>query len=156
MEWHIRWHGCCVFCIRNSGSPVQHGHGPQGAPATVLLFHDLCVRSSASCRMIHLRPRHTKRTTMHTKFCCDLLTHYFCTHTTWVNTSGFAAQGARGFSHVAAETTKKCLLKNVAVPKLKNGMDYVQLGDSDLVVSKVCSTSECAFKIHVLTLLAIS
>jgi hypothetical protein len=28
----------------------------------------------------------------------------------------------------------------VAVPGLKNGMDYVQLGDSDLVVSKVCST----------------
>ena len=27
---------------------------------------------------------------------------------------------------------------NKAVPKLKNGMDYIQLGDSDLVVSKVC------------------
>lgn len=27
---------------------------------------------------------------------------------------------------------------NKAVPGLKNGMDYVQLGDSDLVVSKVC------------------
>lgn len=27
---------------------------------------------------------------------------------------------------------------NVAVPGLKNGMDYIQLGDSDLIVSKVC------------------
>ena len=60
----------------------------------------------------------------------------------WVNTSGLAAQGARGFSQVAADATRtKCLVKNVGVPKLKNGMDYVQLGDSDLIVSKVCSTS---------------
>jgi len=29
-------------------------------------------------------------------------------------------------------------IKNVAVPGLKNGMDYVKLGDSDLEVSKVC------------------
>lgn len=28
--------------------------------------------------------------------------------------------------------------KNVAVPGLKNGMDYQKLGDSDLLVSKVC------------------
>jgi hypothetical protein len=32
------------------------------------------------------------------------------------------------------------IVKNVKVPGLKNGMDYVKLGDSDLVVSKVCST----------------
>ena len=29
-------------------------------------------------------------------------------------------------------------MKNVAVPGLENGMDYVKLGDSDLEVSKVC------------------
>jgi len=29
-------------------------------------------------------------------------------------------------------------VKNLAVPGLKNGMDYVKLGDSDLEVSKVC------------------
>lgn len=29
-------------------------------------------------------------------------------------------------------------VKNVLVPGLENGMDYVRLGDSDLVVSKVC------------------
>jgi hypothetical protein len=71
------------------------------------------------------------------------LTFWICA---WVKSSGFAAQGARGFSQVTAETSKNCLLKNVAVPKLKHGMDYVQLGDSDLVVSKVCSTSVCALK----------
>lgn len=41
-------------------------------------------------------------------------------------------------------TTDTCsargIVKNVQVPGLKNGMDYVRLGDSDLVVSKVCST----------------
>lgn len=30
------------------------------------------------------------------------------------------------------------VVKNLPVPGLKNGMDYVQLGDSDLIVSKVC------------------
>jgi hypothetical protein len=30
------------------------------------------------------------------------------------------------------------IVKNVAVPGLQNGMDYVALGESDLVVSKVC------------------
>jgi hypothetical protein len=30
------------------------------------------------------------------------------------------------------------IVKNVAVPGLQTGMDYVTLGDSDLVVSKVC------------------
>jgi hypothetical protein len=31
------------------------------------------------------------------------------------------------------------IVKNVPVSGLQNGMDYVQLGDSDLIVSKVCS-----------------
>lgn len=36
-------------------------------------------------------------------------------------------------------TMNQCkIVKNVKVPGLKNGMDYQQLGDSDLVVSKVC------------------
>lgn len=30
------------------------------------------------------------------------------------------------------------ILKNVQVPGLKNGMDYIKLGNSDLIVSKVC------------------
>lgn len=57
--------------------------------------------------------------------------------------SSLAARGARGFSAVAGgvdTAASSCIVKNVAVPKLQNGMDYVQLGDSDLVVSKVCST----------------
>ena len=34
--------------------------------------------------------------------------------------------------------TSKKVVGNEQVPGLKNGMDYVQLGDSDLVVSKIC------------------
>lgn len=34
--------------------------------------------------------------------------------------------------------TMRAPVKNIAVPGLENGMDYVKLGDSDLVVSKVC------------------
>ena len=30
------------------------------------------------------------------------------------------------------------ITKNIAVPGLKNGMDYCKLGTSDLEVSKVC------------------
>lgn len=35
--------------------------------------------------------------------------------------------------------------KNVAVPGLRNGMDYATLGDSDLVVSKVCMGTMVGF-----------
>ena len=37
---------------------------------------------------------------------------------------------------------KKCnaIVKNQKVPGLKHGMDYIQLGDSDLIVSKICCT----------------
>jgi aryl-alcohol dehydrogenase-like predicted oxidoreductase len=35
-------------------------------------------------------------------------------------------------------STRNKIVKNVAAPGLKNGMDYIQLGDSDLIVSKVC------------------
>jgi len=37
-----------------------------------------------------------------------------------------------------ADASIRAPVKNVAVPGLEKGMDYVQLGDSDLVVSKVC------------------
>jgi hypothetical protein len=30
------------------------------------------------------------------------------------------------------------IVKNQKVPGLKHGMDYIQLGDSDLIVSKIC------------------
>jgi hypothetical protein len=53
-----------------------------------------------------------------------------------------------GFQNIKYRTTHSLSNKNVvqgiktvgnvAVPGLKNGMDYMQLGDSDLVVSKVC------------------
>mmetsp|Transcript_25694 Transcript_25694/g.31526 ORF Transcript_25694/g.31526 Transcript_25694/m.31526 type:complete len:406 (+) Transcript_25694:118-1335(+) len=41
---------------------------------------------------------------------------------------------------LAVESTGRFVKKigNTPVPGLKNGMDYVQLGDSDLIVSKVC------------------
>jgi hypothetical protein len=52
----------------------------------------------------------------------------------------------RGLSTTASTTTTTTtknaatmIKKNVAVPGLKNGMDYVQIGDSDLIASKVCS-----------------
>ena len=32
------------------------------------------------------------------------------------------------------------IVKNQKVPGLKHGMDYLQLGDSDLIVSKICCT----------------
>ena len=44
------------------------------------------------------------------------------------------AHSIRAFSAVAMES----IVRNEKVPGLKNGMDYVQLGDSDLIVSKVC------------------
>jgi hypothetical protein len=45
----------------------------------------------------------------------------------------------RGLSTTAAlATSKAASVKNVAVPGLKNGMEYARLGDSDLVVSKIC------------------
>ena len=52
----------------------------------------------------------------------------------------FLATGARGFSSTAAPTKNKLkqIVKTESVPGLKNGMDYVKLGDSDLVVSNIC------------------
>jgi hypothetical protein len=46
--------------------------------------------------------------------------------------------GVRGLSTSAAATRGQDIVKNVGVPGLTNGMDFVQLGDSNLVVSKVC------------------
>jgi hypothetical protein len=49
---------------------------------------------------------------------------------------------ARAFSSTSITTKASVVaapvVKNVAVPSLTNGMDYVKLGDSDLLVSKVC------------------
>ena len=42
-------------------------------------------------------------------------------------------------SSAAASSSKINVVPgNIPVPGLKNGMDYCKLGDSDLVVSKVC------------------
>ena len=41
-------------------------------------------------------------------------------------------------STAAAKSEIRNFVKNVKVPGLQNGMDYVRLGDSDLVVSRVC------------------
>jgi hypothetical protein len=38
----------------------------------------------------------------------------------------------------ALATSKAASVKTVAVPGLKNGLEYARLGDSDLVVSKIC------------------
>jgi hypothetical protein len=38
----------------------------------------------------------------------------------------------------ALATSKAASVKTVAVPGLKNGMEYARLGDSDLIVSKIC------------------
>jgi len=41
-------------------------------------------------------------------------------------------------SYALSSSTSSVTTNNKAVPGLKNGMDYVKLGSSDLVVSKVC------------------
>ena len=38
----------------------------------------------------------------------------------------------------ATDVTRNKVVKTLPCPGLKNGMDYVRLGDSDLVVSRVC------------------
>jgi len=48
---------------------------------------------------------------------------------------GASAIGADAFSTTAAPSS---VVENKSVPSLKNGMDYVKLGSSDLFVSKVC------------------
>jgi hypothetical protein len=52
--------------------------------------------------------------------------------------SAAAAAAAAAASKAAPAKAYNAIVKNVAVPGLQNGMDYVTLGDSDLVVSKVC------------------
>lgn len=62
----------------------------------------------------------------------------------WMATVVVAPRVVRAFSATAsarsgkADAIARAPVKNVAVPGLENGMDYVKLGDSDLVVSKVC------------------
>ena len=41
-------------------------------------------------------------------------------------------------TNAVTNTVDPSIVKNVAVPGLKNGMDYVKLGSSDLIASKVC------------------
>lgn len=41
-------------------------------------------------------------------------------------------------STTKTDANMRAPVKNIKVPGLENGMDYVKLGDSDLVVSKVC------------------
>ena len=47
---------------------------------------------------------------------------------------------ADAFSATAASASVSAaaVVENKSVPSLKNGMDYVKLGSSDLTVSKVC------------------
>jgi len=52
-----------------------------------------------------------------------------------------AFRGTRGLStstSAATCSTKAAVIRTVQVPGLKNGMDYTRLGDSDLIVSRVC------------------
>jgi hypothetical protein len=39
---------------------------------------------------------------------------------------------------LSSTRNSKMLPKNQPVPGLQHGMDYIQLGDSDLLVSKIC------------------
>lgn len=48
-----------------------------------------------------------------------------------------------GVTSTTTAAAARGIVKNVAVPGLANGMDYARLGDSDLIVSKVCSTCRC-------------
>lgn len=51
------------------------------------------------------------------------------------------ASGSHAFSATAPAATaskRKQIVKTEDVPGLKNGMDYVKLGDSDLVLSNIC------------------
>ena len=45
---------------------------------------------------------------------------------------------ADAFSATSAAASASTVVENKSVPSLKNGMDYVKLGSSDLTVSKVC------------------
>jgi aryl-alcohol dehydrogenase-like predicted oxidoreductase len=62
----------------------------------------------------------------------------------WMTAATLAPDAAQAFSATVspptgkADATARAPVKNVAVPGLEKGMDYVTLGDSDLVVSKVC------------------
>lgn len=50
-----------------------------------------------------------------------------------------ATGGARALSAVSTSGSKrKQIVKTEDVPGLKNGMDYVKLGDSDLILSNIC------------------
>jgi hypothetical protein len=67
------------------------------------------------------------------------LSHLFLTQLIVSNRFFCRASGVRGLSTAAAlANSKAASIKNVAVPGLKNGMDYARLGDSDLIVSKIC------------------
>ena len=46
--------------------------------------------------------------------------------------------GAIGADAFSTTATPSSVVENKSVPSLENGMDYVKLGSSDLLVSKVC------------------
>mmetsp|Transcript_16481 Transcript_16481/g.25741 ORF Transcript_16481/g.25741 Transcript_16481/m.25741 type:complete len:402 (-) Transcript_16481:239-1444(-) len=50
----------------------------------------------------------------------------------------FTTRSAAALSTVASPAVASPIVKNAAVPGLKNGMDYVKIGESDLIASKVC------------------
>jgi aryl-alcohol dehydrogenase-like predicted oxidoreductase len=50
----------------------------------------------------------------------------------------FSAASASATNTFPLKIDNPFVIGNVKAPKLKNGMDYVRLGDSDLIVSKVC------------------
>jgi len=52
--------------------------------------------------------------------------------------TGIKAFSATSNVATSSSSKRKEIVKNEDVPGLKNGMDYVTLGDSDLVVSKIC------------------
>ncbi len=62
----------------------------------------------------------------------------------WMATAAFSRNSVQAFSASVisrtgkADAAARAPVKNIAVPGLEKGMDYVKLGDSDLVVSKVC------------------
>jgi aryl-alcohol dehydrogenase-like predicted oxidoreductase len=62
----------------------------------------------------------------------------FWAATTVYTVDAFSATVDKAVRNNAADATMRAPVKNVAVPGLEKGMDYVKLGDSDLVVSKIC------------------
>lgn len=56
----------------------------------------------------------------------------------WSNVTAFSASSSTKTNGKKPSVVAAPVIANKVVPKLKDGMDYVKLGSSDLVVSKVC------------------